>query len=269
MDRPDKLVASDRMQRGRAAGGRLPFPVMGEAVGVPVAHDPAASPGPVETAPKTPPPPSSGRPSSGQTTAGRPALALNVLFGVTMLIMATSHSKPHSLAFVTARTIAEVSRSLWLVALAAAFARFVPGRGDPSRRQRVMFLPRIAGLLIAELAAAFAGSAPDRGDPSRGQRVLFLLGISGLLTAGLIGLLTTGSDVWWELYLYGLVGGVPLLVLAAAAWWASVRPVSVVVSMAILPLTWLIGVRYELYLLGLPELVFYLGLTRVARTPGS
>ncbi|MEV6982480.1 caspase family protein [Sphaerisporangium sp. NPDC051017] len=260
VDRPDKLVASHHVQRGHAAGagGTLPFPVLGEPAGMPVEHDRAASP--------APPPPPADRPGFGQTTAGRSALALNVLFGVAMLIvLIMSIANPDSPAYNAAEMIAEVSRSLWLVAIAAAFAGLVPGRGDTSREQRALFLPGMAGLLIAELAAAFAGLVPGRGDTSRGQPVLLLLGIAGLLIAGLLGLLTTGSDLWWNLH--AAVGGVPLLVLAAAAWRTSVRPVWVVVSVAILPLTWLVGVGYAL--LGLPELVVYVGLNRVARTSES
>lgn len=260
VDRPDKLVASDRVQRGGAAGagGTLPFPVLGEAVGVPVEHDRAVSP--------VPPPSPTGRPGFGQTTAGRSALALEVLFGVAIFAGTAAGSigmiiAPRSNAAVR---VFEVSQSLWLVALAAAFAGLVPGRGDTSRKRRALFLPGIAGLLIAELAAALAGFVPGRGDTSRGLRVLFLVGLAGLLIAGLMGLLTTGSDWWWGLHV--VVGGVSLLVLAVAAWRISVRPVWVVVSMAILPLTWL---AKGYLLLGLPELVVYVGLIRVARTPGS
>ncbi|MEV1198895.1 caspase, EACC1-associated type [Microbispora rosea] len=250
VDRPDKLVASAHLPHDA--------PVLREPAGIPVKHDRAVLP--------APPPPTAGRPGFGQITAGRSALALNALFGVGTLIGMITASNPDSPAYNAAKMIFQVSRSVWLVALAAAFAGLVPGRRDTSRGQRVLFLPGIAGLLIAELVAAFAGLVPGRGGTSRGQRVLFLLGIAGLLFAGLFGLLTTGSDVWLD-DLYALVGGVSLLVLATAAWLALVRPVWVVVSMAILSLTWLVGVGYVM--LGLPELVVYLGLTRVARTPGS
>ncbi|KAB8184488.1 caspase, EACC1-associated type [Microbispora catharanthi] len=220
---------------------------------VPVAEEHAAAPGrqavfPVaeRSSPEASPP--SGEPVSGRVTAGRPTLALagsaaaavlNTLFGVAALVGAITYgNRDFSPTYDTSVSIAAGSWLLSPAALVAAFWGFVPAR---------------TGLVRAGL--------------SPGRRLPFQLGISGLLVATVAGppvAARTGlfGDIWIILFLFVVLLGVTLF--AVAAWRISLWPAWAAATVGILPVIWLAELLTRGALLGLPELVVYVELMRIA-----
>ncbi|GIH62927.1 caspase, EACC1-associated type [Microbispora siamensis] len=197
----------------------------------------------------------SGEPASGRVTAGRRALAvagsataavLTTMFGVAALVGAITYgNRDFSPTHDTSMSIAAGSWFLSMAALAVAFWGFVPAG---------------TGLGRADLS---------RADLSLGRRLSFLLGIAGLLVAAVAGApvaARTGlfGDVWTLLSLFVVLLGVPLF--AVTAWRISLWPAWAAATAGSLPVIWLVELLTRGALLGLPELVVYVELVRIARS---
>lgn len=174
--------------------------------------------------------------------AGRPALAvagsaaaaaLSVVFGVAALIgMITYGNRGFSPTYDISALVATMSWCLSLATLASAFWGFVPKGPGMDRRQRLPFLLGIAGLLVAALAG-----------PLREFEFL---------------------PPWALAFMFVVLLGVSHF--AVTAWRISMWPAWTAATVGILPVIWLAEIFTHGVLLGVPELVVYSGLIRVARS---